>query len=61
MRKKHQNSSTPETLTITEAANALGVDNKTVRKLVEQGDLGYVNQRINKESVVNLVRRTSIG
>ena len=51
----------PETMTISETAQALSITNKDVRKLVEQGELGYSGQRINRDSVVNLVRRTLIG
>jgi excisionase family DNA binding protein len=52
---KKQSATTPETITISETAQTLGVDNKTVRQLVEQGDLGYVHQRINKESVTLII------
>jgi len=58
MSKKHKD--TPQTLTISETAQALGTDNKTVRKLVEEGELGYSGQRINKSSVVDLVRKNII-
>jgi excisionase family DNA binding protein len=61
MSKKHQNTNKPETLTITETAQVLGVDNKTVRKFVEMGELGYLGQRINRESVNGFVRRNLLG
>jgi excisionase family DNA binding protein len=60
MSKRDKNNK-PETLTISETAQTLGVDNKTVRKFVEQGELGYSGQRINKESVNGFVRRNLIG
>lgn len=48
-------------LTISETAQALSVSNARVRELAALGHLTYSGSRINKASVVQLVRTTLIG
>jgi hypothetical protein len=51
-----------ETMTITETAQVLSVDNAKVRALVAQGELVVVSENsISKDSVIALVRKYLIG